>query len=481
MPPDTEKAAPTTALSTTSAMDDLTPDTQDFTAADRWTPDGQGHALLRDLVIALDPEDAGRWYIARSGSTERLWQGAVLDDDGDGHRESHSLPARLEAEGISAEGLDEWGPWAESEAVRAEMGRAVRNAEAKLADAREAVELVEEAAPLGSFADRVTGRRVSLLTLIEEGIPPVEWIPGAEKIFVKGGRHHLAAPKKSGKSFATLSHAVRMVLTGHPDGSPVRVAVLDRENGAGRYARRLELVMDYMGLTADERARVDANLTYYAFPALRRGDHEEMIAEFREVDLVVLDSQRQFLTNLGYKEDSADDYAEFMVFIIEPLFAKGVATLILDNTGHGDQTRGRGSSAKGDVNDVLLSLKKTLPFDEETQGEVELTIEDSRDGSTGSWKMALGNGVFGTWGRRSTPTPDGPDPALLEAASLAVEAEPGIGKKRLRTALTGRMDKRDRAIDWLAANGHIEVTTADSGGAQQHRPVKPYRVATAST
>lgn len=456
-------------------MSDLTPETRDFTAGDHWTPDGQGHAQLRDLVIALDPENPRRWYIARSGSTERLWQGAVLDD-GEGHRETHSLPARLEAEGIPAGGLDEWGPWAEGEATRAEMGQAVRNAEAKLADAREAVERVEEAAPLGSFADRVTGRRISLLTLIEQGIPPVEWIPGAEKILVSGGRHHLAAPKKSGKSFATLSHAVRMVLTDHPDGSPVRVAILDRENGERRYARRLELVMDHMALSADERARVDANLTYYAFPTLRKGDHDDMIAEFRSADLVVFDSQRQFLTSLGYKEDSADDYAEFMVFIIEPLFVEGVATLILDNTGHADQTRGRGSSAKGDVNDVLLSLKKTKPFDEETQGEVELTIEDSRDGSTGSWKMALGNGVFGTWGRRSAPTPDSPDPALLEAASLAVEAEPGIGKKKLRNGLTGRTDKRDRAIDWLVANGHLEVVPASDGGsALGHHSLRPYR------
>jgi hypothetical protein len=378
--------------------------------------------------------------------------------------------ATLTAPPVSADDAAPASARALWEDYKREVEQAVHTAEVKLADAKEAVQHVEEVTPRGSFADRVTNRRVSLLGVIEEGIPPVEYLPASEGIFVKGGRHHIAAPKKSGKSFAILSHAVRMALAG------ARVAILDRENGTQRYARRLELVMDYLGLDAAQRHAVDGAISYYAFPSLRKGDHDEMVAEFAEADLVVFDSQRQFLTALGYKEDSADDYAEFMALMIEPLFDRQIATLILDNAGHKEQERGRGTSAKGDVNDILFSLKKTLPFDEQQTGEVVLTVEESRDGNTGSWAMRIGNGVFEGFGQRADAAPaTTPDPALLERASRAIEEEPGIATAKLRNALVGSQAKRDAAVDWLVENGHVARESAGVGNAVRHTSIRPYR------
>ena len=40
----------------------------------------------------------------------------------------------------------------------------------------------------------------------------------------------------------------------------------------------------------------------------------------------------------------------------EPLFEAGVATVILDNTGHSDKNRSRGTSAKGDLNEVVPAI-----------------------------------------------------------------------------------------------------------------------------
>ncbi len=54
----------------------------------------------------------------------------------------------------------------------------------------------------------------------------------------------------------------------------------------------------------------------------------------RRLDLVVFDSQRMILTDVGLSEDSADDYARFMAKIVDPLFNAGVGTMILDDTGH---------------------------------------------------------------------------------------------------------------------------------------------------
>ena len=74
-------------------------------------------------------------------------------------------------------------------------------------------------------------------------------------------------------------------------------------------------------------------------------------------DLVIFDSQRRFLTDLGLDEDSSDDYAKFAAATIDAfLFEVGIATLIEDNTGHVQKDRGRGSSAKADLNEVSFIL-----------------------------------------------------------------------------------------------------------------------------
>lgn len=243
----------------------------------------------------------------------------------------------------------------------------------------------------GSFEDRVIARRVNLVEAIERGLPPLDFLPASEEMFVRGKRHAIAAPYKQGKSIAILVHAVDMVLAG------ARVAILDRENGSQLYALRLRDTMDARKLSAEQRTQLWDKLAYYDFPTLRDEDAGDLVEHLRSFDLVVFDSQRKFLSNLGLQEDSSDDYSRFMDSLVDPLFRAGVATLLLDNTGHTNKKRGRGSSSKGDLNEVLFSLKTAEPFDVFRQGRIELTIEDSRFGNTGSWSMAIGGGSYGSF------------------------------------------------------------------------------------
>ena len=76
-------------------------------------------------------------------------------------------------------------------------------------------------------------------------------------------------------------------------------------------------------------------------------DRDNYVAWLKQrAGLVIFDSSRKFLDHLGLGESSSDDYGQFMDALVDPLMAAGVATLILDNTGHGASRRARGTSSK---------------------------------------------------------------------------------------------------------------------------------------
>ncbi len=281
----------------------------------------------------------------------------------------------------------------------------------------------EPAAEAGSFAARVTSRQVNLVEIIDKGLPPIEFLPASDGMLVRGKRHLVSAPAKEGKSLGMLVQWVDMALAG------ATVALLDRENGQDIYARRLRDVLEARSLSAADRALVGAALRYFDFPTLKRGDAEALVAGLADVDLVVLDAQRMFLTDLGFGESEADDYAAFMADLIDPLFRAGIATLILDNTGHKEKTRARGASAKGDLNEVLFSIKTTAEFDLYRTGSMTLKVERSRFGNTGQWTLDLGGGAFGSWGA-GTAAGERHD---FEAAVVAALKEAGrpLGQDKL--------------------------------------------------
>jgi hypothetical protein len=247
-----------------------------------------------------------------------------------------------------------------------------------------------------SFAARVSGRRVDLVDLIENGVPPVDYLPESDGMLVRGGVHQIVAPKKSGKSMATLVHTTRMALAG------AVVVTLDRENGKHVYARRLEGILEDCEIGDEDREMLRNRLIYVEFPKLRRTDSEDLtdwVVNDLGADLMVFDSQRMFLTDLDLREDDSDDYTEFIVSLIDPLKHRGVTTLLLDNSGHSGDGRARGTSSKGDLLEVLFTLDVVQPFSMETSGQLKLSLEpgSSRHGNEGQWIMTLGGGKFGEW------------------------------------------------------------------------------------
>ena len=328
----------------------------------------------------------------------------------------------------------------------------------------------------GSFADRVAGRRVDLVKRLRDGIPAVDYLPGSAEILRRGKRHHMVAPKKVGKSLGALLLTVDVALAGG------RVVIFDRENGANLYADRLGQILTARGLDELERAIIGTQIAYYEFPRFRDSDQAELAALCAGADLVILDSQRMYLSDLGLEENSSDDYAAFMAALIDPLFQADIATLILDNSGHQEPRRGRGASAKGDLNEILFAAEAVEHFDLDTPGRLRLEITDSRFGDNGRWELEIGGGVFGTWQRVEHPDhhddPIGFRPTgKMEAASIFVEncSEP-VSRTTVTDAIGGKTKYARLAIDVLAREGYLRTVKGDRG-ARPVESVQPYREA----
>jgi hypothetical protein len=309
----------------------------------------------------------------------------------------------------------------------------------------------------GSFDTRIAARRVDLVQLLEEGIPSIEYLPASEGMLVRGKRHLIAAPQKTGKSIGMEAHWVDMVLAG------ATVAVLDRENGRELYARRLAGIMDARSLTKKRRKRVQSKLHYYDFPELRPNDADALASYFASVDLVVFDSQRMFLSDYGLQEKDSDDYAEFMSYAVDPLFRAHVATLILDNTGHNERTRPRGASTKGDLNEILFSMDTVSDFDLHKKGKLKLKVERSRLGNVGEWTMEIGAGHFGSWELANAQH----GRADFRAAILDILSDgKALGQDKLCRAVRVRGVHVSNAI----ARGLLDQYTTDAETPIRHTP-----------
>jgi len=248
------------------------------------------------------------------------------------------------------------------------------------------------------------------------------------------------------------------------------VVVLDRENGAAEYADRLNDVLAARKADADLADAIDQRFRYHAWPQLKLewGGSDDYPAAFAGVDLVIFDSSRKFLTSVGLKEDVSDDYSRFTEGLIDPLCRADIATLILDNTGHEDSERARGSSAKGDLADVTLTLKKLVPFSKTKRGRVDLAIKESRLGDIeGRWTLDLGGGAYGTWER-----PVSEREAFRRAVIAALRREQPLGRNRLLEAMreAGEKIRTEVAGEWLAE------FAADSASGIVHTPAG-YRLA----
>jgi hypothetical protein len=331
----------------------------------------------------------------------------------------------------------------------------------------------EDAPVTSAPAAALAASRVDLIDLIRNGIPEAEHVPGCAPWLRKGKRYLIPAPAGTGKSLAGLVVAVTTIEHG---GTAI---ILDVENGADEYARRLEDILaarDHDGSLADA---CQQRLQYHTWPTLSlQWTSEDWAAAVAGADLVIFDSSRFTLSSLGLGEDSNDDYSQFITSLVIPLAKAGTTTIILDNTGHSDKDRARGASTKADLNEVVYALKEGKPFDRNLAGHVRLERTRSRfSGLPRELHMHLGGNTY------TAPTPADPpavEPGrdfrpteLMERTSKAVEATVGLSKRAIRRTVGGNTEAGDLALELLIAERYIDVRIDRQ--AHHHHPIKPYR------
>ena len=317
--------------------------------------------------------------------------------------------------------------------------------------------------------------RVDLIDLIHNGIPDPEYVPGGEPWLRKGKRYLIPAPAGTGKSLAALIVAVTTVEHG---GSAI---ILDVENGADEYARRLEAILAARDPDGTLTHACQQRLSYHAWPTLRLDwTADEWAAAIAGADLVIFDSSRFMLSSVGLGEDSNDEYSQFITAIVMPLARAGTTTIILDNTGH-DKTRARGASTKDDLNEVVYMLEVVTgeDFDRDTAGQLRLKRTRGRfTGLPAELRMHVGGNTY-----TAPVIPAAEDLAgadikfrptnIMEKVSRLVENEPGIGAGAIRHAIKSRQEHIDAAVRVLLTEKYLH--RREEGQTKHHTSLQPYR------
>jgi hypothetical protein len=307
---------------------------------------------------------------------------------------------------------------------------------------------------------------VNLIGFAQMGPAQRECVPGCEPWLFRGKRYLCPADIGAGKSLVWLVISVGVVESGG------RVEILDVENGADEYARRLDAILRARDHDGSLSAACEDRLRYHEYPDLQGAwDREEWASGLANADLVIFDSSSGMLSDLELDEDSANDYSKFSGLFLRPLSQRGVTTVVLDNTGHQNTSRSRGTSAKGALNEVVWILDKGKSFDLEQEGHVFLRQTRNRfSGVAQEMRVNLGGGVYSHPFVADAPEPKRPAPGReqaessvttkldpIEQAIIAALTEAGKSMRRmdLANACGGEVRKFDTALQNLKRQGRI--------------------------
>jgi hypothetical protein len=216
-----------------------------------------------------------------------------------------------------------------------------------------------------------------------------EELPGSSGLSHRGQAALLFSERGKGKTTVAL-----MIGVGHAVGGG-KTLYLDRENGAAFTGDHIEGILDYHdwpdileseGFVGRHYPRLDRNWSPEEFG--------EAIAGLG-FTLVIYDSLREAISQLGGDPNSDADISRFVDLCVTPLVRRGVAVVLLDNTGHEHRERPKGSGSKLDAIPQALKVSAPEPFSPVQLGRIAIECTRSRYGDEGrTWTMRVGNGVF---------------------------------------------------------------------------------------
>jgi hypothetical protein len=349
--------------------------------------------------------------------------------------------------------------------------------------------------------DRAAARRL-LLELadtagrVTSGPPPVtaEWLDGAPMDPLA----EAADPLPTVPGFPYAHRAAGVVVVGPTGGgrsslvqagafdaarAGLRVAYLGGEVTEGEFNARAADLAERRGVRVDdELRRALARVRYLDLTSViaRAWDHagewtRETVERF---DVVIVDPLSSVASALGLDFDKSN--AEFVTYydrLVQPLVAAELLVVQLDNVGHDidAKARAKGASAKGDRADLTFSCKL------QAHPEPSLLITAQKVRSIRAPHTRGDSWTFDRAAQRITA--NGPATAvdvpafrptvLMERVSRALEDDPGLSRRALRTAVSGKTEGKDLALELLIAEGFVEAKR--DGQAVRHHSVRPFR------
>ena len=304
---------------------------------------------------------------------------------------------------------------------------------------------------------RMLGEQVDLLSI--DTSTPRPWTPGAKHIMRPGLRSIWFGSRGAGKSIAALIVATQVIEAG---GS---VVYCDWENGPRRQAERLEAILEDRPPAL--RPLIGGQLDYR--PTVRLGKLDDTTvadwaALFAGRDLAILDSATRALGQLGLDENAAGDFATFMTRYVDPIAEQGTAVLLLDNTGHEEQNRTRGSSAKLDLCELAYKVT-SQDIAPDRAGTITLERVRTRDGDEARQLAAhVGDGSYSTV---HPPELSERQAAVVEAILSYVEQHPGSTTEEVAKGIGKRASECRSQLADLETPG-----TGTGTGAECHTPAR---------
>lgn len=283
------------------------------------------------------------------------------------------------------------------------------------------------------------GEPVDLLSIDTSKRRP--WTHGAEQITRPGLRSIWFGSRGSGKSLAALIVSVQIIEAG---GS---VTLLDWENGPRRQAERLKAILS--DRPASTRAAVAQRLDYRPSMRLHALGNttaiDQWAALFATRDLAVIDSTTRALGQLGLDENAAADFSRFITTIIDPIAEQGAAVLLLDNTGHEEKDRTRGSSTKLDLCELAYRVT-SQDIAPDCAGTITLDRVRTRDGDEARQLVAhVGDGNYSAIHQ---PELSERQAAVTEALLSYIEQNPGATTEEIAKGIGIRkQDCRSQLAD----------------------------------
>ena len=188
-------------------------------------------------------------------------------------------------------------------------------------------------------------------------------------VLLSSGVHRISGPAGGGKTRFAYWDVYQRIQSGE------RWAIFDREMGPPRYKQ----AMKQMGATDDDLSRID----YIDTPSsitpdlIRHGRALIRSVVARGCSGILYDSQTPFLAAAGISENDPQGVREWTVSACSGIRC----AIILDHTGHSDDTRGRGTSDKAAGCDIDLSLKVLSPFAAGEDGKISIGANKDRSGT----------------------------------------------------------------------------------------------------